>query len=158
MARTGVNTSHDWVLQVLDATPQTLTLLGVTGDPSFGEEMADQREQTDILERGIQQGATFGDEQAIEVSWQVQDCEESREFIDMVLFRGAVYGATGTAPTVTTDPLGGKSVQLKAICTPPVGTPRTVTYERTRWRCSPSGGVPSTTWTLNATCFGRSES
>jgi len=153
----GINTSHDWTVQAEDGTPQSLTLVGVTGDPSFGDELPDQREQQDVMSRGLQIGRTFGDEQPIEVSWSAQDSQEVRDFVDLVLFRGA-YGPAGATPTVSTDPIGGKATKLKAICTPPNGAPRLITYARAYWKCSLSPATPASTWAISATCYDRTVS
>lgn len=153
----GVNTTHDWTIRVLDATPQSLVLVDVQGDPSFGDEMPSQREQQDVMVRGLQVGRTFADEQGIEVSWSAIDSEEVRAFVDMILFRGD-YAPAGASPAISTDPIGGKALKLEATCTPPVGAPRTVSYDRAYWRASLAAAVPSSAWTLTATCYGRTES
>jgi hypothetical protein len=151
--RPGIYTSHDVTLTAIDGStaPRSVVLVGVQGDPSFGDEMADQRESVDVFERGLQIGAVLGDEAPIELSWTALDCDEAREFMDFVLFRPK----TGGTPT-STDSTGGKAMKLRVAISPASGTPRIIEYARTYWKATASGGIPATI-ALSCRAFGRTE-
>lgn len=147
--RTGIHTSHQIVLEAIDATGASVILVGVQGDPSFGDELPDQRTQTDVFERGLQLGRVQDQEQPLSISWSVLDCAEARAFVDWVLFRSSPLAST-------TDPIGGKALKLRATTTPTSGTPRQVEYARTYWTCSPAGGIPAVI-SLSCEAYGRTE-
>lgn len=154
---TGLHHADHISLEIEDGTPQSLILVGVQGDPTFGDELPDQRTQEDLRVRGIQIGRMQTDEQPLAVGWQALDTVESRAFADLALFRGPVYGAGGTSPAVSTDPVGGKSLRLRVLRRPPNGPATVTTYERSYWTVTRSGARPGATLTLSAECYGRTE-
>jgi len=147
---TGVHTSKNIILEAIDSTGASVVLVGVQGDPSFGEETPDQVEWQDVISRGKQQGRTAGDEQMLSISWTAIDCTEARAFMDWVLFRSV-------PPPSTTDPIGGKALKLRETRTPVVGAPRVIEYDRSYWKCTPSGGEPNATITMSCEAYGRTE-
>lgn len=149
MSYTGIHTSHEVTLEAIDASGASVVLVGVQGDPSYGDELPDQREQTDVFVRGLQQGRVLGQEKPISISWSALDCAEARTFMDWVLFRSS------PAPS-STDAIGGKALKLRVTRAPAFGTPRITEYARTYWTCSPAGGVPATL-SLSCEAFGRTE-
>jgi hypothetical protein len=155
--RTGVNTSHDWTLIAEDADGVKKVLVGMQGEPSFGDELPDQYEQVDVYERRDQLGRSQGQEQPLPVSGSVMDCAEVRDFVNFVLFRGPVYGAGGSKPTKSVDTIGGKAVKLIAQCEPPDGVGEKIEYAKAYFTCTRSTATPNTTWAIAAECFGRKD-
>lgn len=150
--RPGIYGTTNVILTAIDgsSTPRSMVLVGVQGDPSWGDELPDQSEQIDVYERNEHIGKLPGQQQALAVSWSALDCAETQAFADFVLFRG-------TTATVSTDQIGGLAVKLRVLITPPSGSPRVIEYARAYCRISPAGGTPATIG-FSADCYDRTVS
>lgn len=146
---TGIGTSHDYSLEAIDAAGVSVVLVGVQGDPSFGERLPSQRDVVDIFVRGLYQDSVPNQEQPEEVGWSALECAETKTFCDWVLFLSAVLPSdvSGT---------GAKQLKLRVTYAPPGGTPRVWEWAKARFKVTPAGGVPSTV-AISATCWTRTE-
>jgi len=145
----GIHSTDQITIKAIDGIGTEVVLVGVQGDPSFGERVADQKEQIDVRVRGDWVDAVPGDEQPEEFSWSALDCDDTKVFTDFVLFLSA------TTPT-TVSVTGAKRLKLQIIRVPVSGTPRTTEYASCAFKVTPQGGRPATTQ-ISATCYGRTE-
>lgn len=142
---------------VRDAAAVSKSIVRTKGARGLGTIMGLQRERVDILEDGRHQGALAGDEQAQDVTITVDWDSTSQDVTDFCLARGATYGAGGTAPMVTVDPVGQvPAVELVIRVVPPTGTPWTRTYSRAYLSADQQADNPAT-HALTFSCYGGTD-
>ncbi len=146
---TGLHGSNEITLKAIDGAGTEMILVGVQGDPSFGDRMPEQKDVVDIFCRGEYVDSLPNQQQPEDVGWSVLDSAEARAFCAWVDFSAAV-------PPVDVSATGGKQVQLVVIRSPIGGGGGTTTYAKARFRWAPQGGIPATIQ-ITATCWGRAE-
>ncbi len=145
---TGIHGTDQITIKAIDSAGLEEILVGVQGDPSFGEQLPDQKEQELIMVRGDIVDAIPTDEQPEEFSWSALDTDETKVFTDFATFQSS------PAPT-TVSLAGAKRLKLQIIRQPVAGSARTIEYASCMFRVTPQGGRPATVQITAAQCFGR---
>ena len=149
-AYTGIHGTDQITIRAIGASGADEILVGVQGDPSFGDQMADQKEQELIRVRGDIIDAIPTDEQEEEFSWSALDSDEAKAFTDFVTFQSIDI-------TESVSCTGAKRLKLEITRSPVSGTPRKTTYASAKFTVTPQGGRPALVQ-IAASCHGRTES